>query len=239
MQVANVDDRLAGVTVLGQLAASERRALAARCRWRRYAAHEQIILCGSDTHEVFFVVSGCVRVVNYSAAGREISFEDIGAGGCIGEVAAIDGEGRSASVFALVDPLLASLPSRSFLDLMAAHPEIGIEVMRRLARMVRQANEPIMSISTLSAHNRVHAELLRLAQAVDCETTVAQNEGTAVIRPAPVHADIANRVSTTRETVARVLSDLAKTGVVQRKKGTLVISDWRRLVDLVEHPKEI
>ncbi len=50
----------------------------------------------------------------------------------------------------------------------------------------------------------------------------------------PIHGDIASRVSTTRETVARVLSDLAREGVVARSGNTLIIRDVARLEQLVE-----
>ena len=55
-----------------------------------------------------------------------------------------------------------------------------------------------------------------------------------MIKPIPVHADIASRVSTTRETVARVLSDLAREGIVRRTKDSLVIANVDRLSHIVE-----
>ena len=103
-----------------------------------------------------------------------------------------------------------------------------MEVMTRLARIVRAADERIMDLSTLAAHNRVQAELLRQVrrQAADA------NRGR--ISPIPVHSDIASRVSTTRETVARVLNDLARRGIVERTKQSLVIHDIAMLEMLVE-----
>jgi CRP/FNR family transcriptional regulator, cyclic AMP receptor protein len=56
----------------------------------------------------------------------------------------------------------------------------------------------------------------------------------AMIKPIPVHADLAGRVSTTRETVARVLNDLARKKIVEREKGALAILDVRRLSAMVE-----
>ncbi|MEK7820403.1 MAG: helix-turn-helix domain-containing protein, partial [Pseudomonadota bacterium] len=41
-------------------------------------------------------------------------------------------------------------------------------------------------------------------------------------------------VSTTRETVARVLGDLARQGVVERTKDTLIIRDVAQLARMVE-----
>jgi CRP-like cAMP-binding protein len=60
-------------------------------------------------------------------------------------------------------------------------------------------------------------------------------ENSAVfLKPVPVHSDMANRAGTTRETVARVLNDLARQGVVKRQKDTLLISDMGRLREMVE-----
>ena len=100
--------------------------------------------------------------------------------------------------------------------------------MKRLCRVVRLTTDRIMELSTLGANNRVHAELLRLAKRGRMEGKAA------VIAPIPVHADIASRVSTTRETVARVLSDLAKERLVERRADALVVRDVRRLEELVE-----
>ncbi|NJO55864.1 MAG: winged helix-turn-helix domain-containing protein [Rhodospirillales bacterium] len=84
-----------------------------------------------------------------------------------------------------------------------------------------------MDLSTLAAQNRIQAELLRMAQ----QHRFRPNAAT--IEPIPVHTDIASRVSTTRETVARVLNDLARKGIVERSKGALVIHDLKRLTAMV------
>ena len=85
-----------------------------------------------------------------------------------------------------------------------------------------------MDLSTLAANNRVQADLLRQALQ-NCD-----GKKTASISPIPVHADIASRVSTTRETVARVMNDLARQGLLERQKNVLVINDVQRLQKMVE-----
>ena len=49
-----------------------------------------------------------------------------------------------------------------------------------------------------------------------------------------MHGDIASRFSTTRETVARVINDLAHQGIVKRTKDALVLSYVDRLQEIVE-----
>ena len=76
--------------------------------------------------------------------------------------------------------------------------------------------------------NRIRAELLRLAR------DHVRSENTAEISPLPIHADIANRVSTHREAVTRELNALERVGLIERHDGTLIIRDVARLARSVE-----
>jgi CRP/FNR family transcriptional regulator, cyclic AMP receptor protein len=219
---------LSGVCLLGELSAERLTSVEQACRYKRFAAQEQIVDRDSATTDVFFVVRGSVRVVNYSILGREIAFDEVTAGNYFGELSALDGQPRSASVMALEDTLILALPRSLFLNLLSEHPNIALQVMMRLAKIVRTADERIMDLSTLAAHNRVHAELLRQAR------IHIVDGGSARIEPVPVHSDIASRVSTTRETVARVLNDLARRGIVERTKDALLIHDLGRLRNMVQ-----
>ncbi len=217
------------IELLHPLSADQRAAVARQCRWRRFAPDEQLIDHWAETRDVAFVVEGRVRVLSHSAGGREISFSDIDAGELVGEMSALDGRPRSASVVALEEgALIAFLPAKPFQTLVAAHPELAMAMMLRLCDKLRGATDRIMELSTLGANNRVHAELLRLAR------RASRQGASAVITPIPVHSDIAARVSTTRETVARVLSDLTRDGMLERRSNALVVRDLPRLELLVE-----
>ncbi len=218
---------LANVSLFQELDEASLKRIAERCRWHTYGDHEMIIDRESETRDVFFVTAGKVRVVNYSLSGREIAFDDIDVGGFFGELAALDGLPRSATIVALGETTVAALAPSLFVNLLEDHPEVALRVMRWLAHVVRTASERIMDLSTLGAHNRVHAELLRQARA-----TAGENQ--AEIRPVPVHGDIASRVSTTRETVARVFSDLTRQGLIKRQRDALLVLDLDRLEEMVE-----
>lgn len=219
---------VANINLLSDLDAAEVARLDQACSWKTYAAQEQIIDRQSATRDVYFVVSGAVRVVIYSLSGREITLDDVSAGGHFGDLAAIDGEPRSASVMALEDTTIAALSQERFLQVLSDHFAITLRLLRSLTRIVRSSTDRIMDLSTLAANNRVQADLLRLAR----NNMVGENR--AEVSPIPVHGDIASRVSTTRETVARVLSDLARQGVVERQKDRLVIGSVDRLEDMVD-----
>jgi len=221
-------ESLSNIDLLSGLKPTDLKAIVESCSFKAYSAQEQIIDRQSESTDVFFVISGEIRVVIYSLSGREITLDDLSAGSYFGELAAIDGEPRSASVMALSDCMVASLAQEKFLSILENHPEIAFKVMKSLTRMVRTATDRIMDLSTLAANNRVHADLLRMAK------THQRDDNTAVISPIPMHSDIASRASTTRETVARVLNDLARNGIVERQKEALLVLDVEQLSDMVE-----
>jgi len=228
-RVTEPTSNLDGIGLLAGLAPATRAGLARECRWRRFAAHEVIIDRSDEGRDVFFVVEGRVRIVNYSAGGREISFDDLDAGAFFGELSAIDGQSRSAGVIALTSVHVAVMHASTFLRVVTGEPDIAETALRHMAAMVRRATERIMDLSTLAANNRVHAEILRLAKAGRSD-----RDGTAVIRPIPVHGDIASRVSTTRETVARVFGELSRAELVIRRSDHLQVTDFEKLEDMVE-----
>lgn len=222
------ENSLQGIDLLTGLTKKELAAVEKACRWRRYAPHQQIIDKESTTQDICFVVSGRVRVVNYSFSGRGIILDELPSESHFGELSAIDGKPRSARVVALEEAMIAFLPRQAFLRLLVDHPKLALKVMTHLATIVRRSTQRIMDLSTLGANNRVHADLLRHAGEIDDETIEA------TLDPVPIHGDIASRVSTTRETVARVMNDLARKGIVEKKQNRLIIRDVQRLRDMVE-----
>jgi len=219
---------LKGIGIVEPMTAEGRKKLESLCRWRNFTRDEQIIDRDSDTGDVFFVVRGQVRVVNYSYTGREVSYDDLGAGSVFGELSAIDSAPRSANVVALKATTVAALSPEQFRQALSDNPGFALGVMIRLVEIIRGSTDRIMDLSTLGAYTRVYAEILRLAR------KSAGDGECAVISPVPVHSDVASRAGTTRETVARALSDLSRKNIAKRKGETLVVDDIGKLEEIVE-----
>jgi CRP/FNR family transcriptional regulator, cyclic AMP receptor protein len=231
--MARTDDRsLDGIRLLEVLPPEVRRQLEGLCQWRRFGRGEEILGHQDASRDVFLITRGRVRVQIHTAVGREVAFEDLKEGDHFGEMAAIDGKTRSASVVALKPTTLACLSGSLFLDLCQRHPALALSVMHSMAEIIRGVIDRVVTLSTLGAHNRVHAELLRLARAD------GDDGDRLTIRSLPRHAEIAARVSTTRETVARVLADLARQNLVERQGDALVICDPERLSAMVEEVRQ-
>ena len=104
------------------LSDSQRKVESQLCSWHHYSNNEQIIDRQSDSTDILFIVEGRVRVVNYSLSGREVTFNDFGAGQHFSELSAIDSEHRSARIMALTNCNIASMPQDWFLNLLEKEP---------------------------------------------------------------------------------------------------------------------
>jgi CRP-like cAMP-binding protein len=223
---------LSNIRILAGLTSVERRDFEMSCRWRRFSAGEQIIDQMDETRDVYFITQGRVRIVNFTVLGKEVALEDLGEGEYFGELAAFDGRPRSSSVVAREASDIAKMAPERFLKLIQNYPDISLRVLRNMAAIIRASTERIVDLSSLGANNRVHGELLRQARAG------RRQDNISVIEPIPVHGDMASRASTTRETVARVISELTKQGILKREKkrsSSAISGTWniwsRRCVD--------
>lgn len=211
-------DTLAGVSLFRSLQPAELAALSARCLWRRVAAGQWIIDHEDGGTDVFFVLAGQVRVTIRAVSGREVILRDIPAGDFFGEMAAIDGKGRSAGIVAVTGATVARMPAPLFRDCIHRYPDVCDQVLRLLTGEIRKLATRVNEFNTLDVRHRIYAELLRLARADG-------HDGAAVVSPPPLHADLAARVGTRREAVSRVLSALVKEGLLEKRRGALVLLD--------------
>lgn len=224
---------LSGIDIFHGLDAGHRDAVAKRCRCFRYPPQSRILSHDDKGEDVYFIVSGDVTVHYYSESGKEITFRDEHAGEIFGELAAIDGAGRTAHVEARTEVVAASMSRANFLQVLAEYPQVAMATLSRLTKLVRALSDRVVEFSTLGVKNRIHAELLRLAS----EHVVEGN--TATIAPAPKHADIASRISTHREAVTRELSELTRAGLLDRAPSALVILDLKALERLVREVQSV
>ncbi len=220
-------DSLNAVNLFRGLPLTERTVIAARLTALRFPAGKHIVTQSDARQDVFFILSGSVRVMFNVASGKAVQFRDQHAGEMFGELSAIDGQPRSAEVIALDDVFLARANAADFLDIAATHPTVARRLFVQLASLIRRLSDRVIEFSSLGVNNRIHGELLRLAR------EHVESGNSAVIKPAPTHADIAARVSTHREAVTRELTALAACGILKRSRGRLEILDIERLEALV------
>ncbi len=198
-------------------------ALLARTRSMHVRRKQIIIADETESTDVFFIISGCVQISLLTSHGRETILREMGPGRLFGELAAIDGHPRSASVIALEDTVLATLSGSDFREFLSNVPKAGFWMAQQLAARVRNLTEKTFEMATMPVSNRLQSELIRLAE----ESGIAADRST--IDPLPTHADLAARIGTHREAVTRELGTLAGEGIVAQTGRKLNIYSVSKL----------
>lgn len=230
---ASREQALASLPLLRHLPPPALKSLVLACEWRSHAAGALIVGYEEPAAQIFFIISGRVRISYYAPCGREVWFSDLNAGDLFGEVAALDGGARSASAVAVAPTALAVLPAGRFRDLVQSQGAFALVLLARLAGRVRALSTRVAEFSTQAVRTRVRAELLRLAAA---GTPVA---GGILVSPAPTHAEIADRIATHREAVTREMNALVRAGALERQRArTLLIRDHALLAALARDRSE-
>jgi len=119
------------------LDAASLREIALQCKWTRCKPSEYVIRRDGTDRDVYFVVSGLVRVGVTTPQGRNIILRDVPAGDLFGEHSAIDGRSRFADVVAVRETLLASMPPEAFRAILANYPPVRERLLRLLSGAVR------------------------------------------------------------------------------------------------------
>ena len=210
------------------LSPSDIEMVAAACQWHRYETGNEIVRYHDHTNSAFFITQGEIRVMYHGLSGQEVILCDLPTGEMFGELTAIDGYPRSATVIARTSVLLASMPAPDFQNLVYSNRQIAEIILKRLTGQVRRLTERVYDYSTLAVRNRIQAELLRLAR----NHMISANA--AVISPAPNQTEIANLVSTHREAVSRELNHLVKNNLIMRQGHDLHILDIVKLQEMVD-----
>jgi CRP-like cAMP-binding protein len=188
-----------------------------RCLWRRFEDGETVVDYEDASSDVYFIVSGEVRVLIRTAAGKEIILAEMRAGQFFGELSAIDSVKRSANVTALTRSELCIMPAAVFRDVIFASRTACDKILKLLSGRVRELNHRLAELSVLDLKHRLYSELMRLSH------TRPGHPGERVVTPPPYHHILAARIGCRREQVTRELSAMSAEGIVEKTRGALVI----------------
>jgi CRP/FNR family cyclic AMP-dependent transcriptional regulator len=188
-----------------------------RCTWKRFDDGATVVDYEDESSDVYFIISGEVRVLIRTAAGKEIILADIKAGQFFGEMAAIDAIKRSANVTALTNSEVCIMPANVFREVIFASQKTCEKILRLLTGRVRELNARLAEHSIFDLKHRLYSELLRAAH----PRPGKPNERT--ITPPPFHHVLAARIGCRREQVTRELSAMSQEGLIEKTRGALVL----------------
>jgi len=96
---------------------------------------------GDSGDAMYIIESGRVRITVTDADGREVILASLGHGDFFGEMAILDGHGRSADATVTEDSCLAVLTRENFLTFVSSDARIVLEMLSAITRRLRRTDD--------------------------------------------------------------------------------------------------
>lgn len=191
-------------------------------RWQR---GEVIFHEGDKSDSVIALQAGRVKASCHTVGGSEIVLAVRGPGALLGELSAVDGEPRSATLQAL-DPLTARvMPLAAFEAYLLSHSRVTYLLMRMLSERLRDADRKRIEFGAQDSTGRVAARLVELA-----ERFGAPNGDGEIKIALPLSQDeLAGWIGASREAVSKALGVLRSAGWIRTSRLSVVVLDLAAL----------
>ena len=204
--------------------------LFATARRVRYAPGETIFSIGDPGTGVILIDTGRVEISTMSVSGRKSVLAHMAPGELLGDIAALDGGGRSADAVAATGVEGRFLPRESLLDHIAAQPDLARAVILALCLKARNATEMFVTQSLPEAEVRLARALLRLFDGWGKDA----GDGAVALTERFSQQDLGEFCGLARENVSRQIGAWAAAGLIETRGRQLVLLDRDRLADIAD-----
>lgn len=210
---------LQAVPLFKNLSAEDLEKISQHASTRSFPKNTVVINEGDDTDSLYLIDKGSVKVYLSDNNGKEVIINTLETGEYFGELAILSSGKRSASVMTLENTTLSLINKNNFKNLLLNQPTIAYVLIENLAQRVRELTENIKSLALQDVYGRVVKTLLSLSEPIQLE-----NSDKRVIRKRITQQEIASRVGSSREMVARILKDLALGDYITHDNKQIVIN---------------
>lgn len=184
---------------------------------------------GEPAEALFLVAHGKVKLLQHSFSGTKVVFDLLSQGQLFGGLAVLGRRHYPHSAQAQTACCVLAITTADFRHLLRTYPEVALAVLDGVARDLEAAHDTIRAIATLPVEARIARALLHLADRFG-----EADEGGLLIQSPLSQQDLAAMVSTTAETVSRVMSGLRRSGHVETGRQWVRIRDRASLAHLAE-----
>jgi CRP-like cAMP-binding protein len=204
------------------LAPRDAETLLMRARCKRIPAGRPVFRRDEAGDGLYGVLAGRIAFTVDSADGRELTLGFLGPGGFFGEIALLDGKGRTATAEAREASELLFIARRDFLPFVSERPEILLHIIGVLCGRLRRSTDYIADTAFLDISRRLAKQLVILLDSDKRQHTDLQVS----------HAELASMLGVSRERVSRQLSAWSGKGILDQGRSRLVVRDLRALEQL-------
>ena len=214
--------------LFGMLGANEIDSLISFSRIELYPAGCEIFAKGEPGQSLMAVLRGSVKISLPSDEGKEVVITFFDSGDIFGEVAVLDGGERSADATAMTDCELLVLHRRDLMPILTKRADICLVLLKMLCQRLRQTTEQVEDVVFRHLESRMAKALLHHAERTDQSGPAGLSVELHVSQRV-----LGNIASGSRESVSKHLQDWRRRGLIDLRKGSIIIRDAQALERLI------
>jgi CRP-like cAMP-binding protein len=204
--------------------------IAERLATRRFAKGQTLFFEGEECTGAWVVCEGSVSLYKVSMDGRVQILETCRPGDVIALGPAIDGGPHVETAQTREESRLIFFPRADLLAAARTSPEVGLALARSFACRLRGLAGQVASVALHGVRGRLAAYLLELAR----ESGRELPDGSVEVLLEARQEEIARRLGTVREVLARSLRALRDEGVIERRRECVRVRDLGALQLIAE-----
>jgi CRP/FNR family cyclic AMP-dependent transcriptional regulator len=208
--------------MFAELGADELAQISNLCHTRHLAAGEMLFRKGDAGDALFGIRRGQIRIETAASDGGRLTLNFTGPGELIGEVAVLDGFGRTADAAAAEPTELFVLGRADLLGLLEREPKIALQIILQLCRRLRRQGERTEESMLQPLPVRLARRLCALASDFGSEVHISQEQ-------------LGVFVGAARESVNRQLQLWRKDGILDLQRGRILLQNMGKLAALAKN----
>jgi len=203
------------------LASDVRARLRSLLREETFPAGQQIFAQEAPTSIFCIIAAGRVKVARVTPDGFEIMLCVRGPGEFLCPVTTLDGEPQLGTAVAMTDVTILQADRDAFMALCHKYPALLAVLQSACLGEVRHLIRRMETLAFGSVRNRLIHFLVTWCRRLDPSGSISAIRLT--------HQELGSLVGASRESVSRCLAQLQREGLVELKRGRVVIRDRERL----------
>jgi len=186
-----------------------------------YPPATELFCQGSSAQGVFCIHSGLVKLTNVTFEGNELIVGLRSSGWILGAASVVIEKPHPVSAVTLTQCRSHFMSSDDFVRFLKLNGEFCLDLLRLCSCELNDQTSQLATLGTLRARQRLEQLLLRM-------TSSKAQLGMRLKLPLKLE-EVAQMIAVRPEHLSRVLRQIEEEGIIQRKKGWIIVLDPQRL----------
>ncbi len=186
---------------------------------RRFAPKDTIFAPGDPDDQLYFLLSGTVRLYKIYGDYKEATTALLRDGGIFGKLSLVEGRWQDVFAEAVTEARVAGIQKASLERVIKSDPEFTLRLFSSLSERLRQSDEVIESLLHREVSTRLATLLVNLGERFGDD-----DHADVLIGVRLTHQDLANMIFSTREAVSKEMSEFQRAGLIEVRNRRIFVT---------------